>query len=137
MLKECAVKYYREGYNCAESILRAGNEVYDLGLHDKDMIMTAGFGGGLQIGDICGALNAAVCVLSSKYVETKAHDCDFLRPLIQKMVISFQKKMGSRQCAHIKPVFHTKEMKCENTVAISAEVLEEVVNEWEMEKAAA
>ena len=45
MLKEVAIKYYRMGYNCAESIIRAGNEVYDLGLHDKDMNMTAAFGG--------------------------------------------------------------------------------------------
>lgn len=136
MFKECAVKYYHQGYNCAESIIRAGNEYYDLGLHDKDMIMTAGFGGGLMIGDVCGALNGAICVLSSKYVETKAHDCDFLRPLIQKMVIAFQKKMGSRVCAKIKPVFHSPERKCENTVAAAAEVLEEVVMEWEKEKAA-
>ena len=74
MLKEVAIKYYRMGYNCAESIIRAGNEVYDLGLHDKDMNMTAAFGGGFQIGDVCGALSGAACVISSRYVETKAHD---------------------------------------------------------------
>lgn len=136
MFKDCAVKYYRMGYNCAESMIRAGNEYYELGLHDKDMIMTAGFGGGLQIGDVCGALTGAVCLLSSKYVETKAHDCEFLRTLTQKMVIAFQKKMGSRLCAQIKPVYHSKEVKCENTVAAAAEVLEEVIQEWEKEKAA-
>ena len=30
MLSETAVKYYHMGYNCAESIIRAGNEVYGL-----------------------------------------------------------------------------------------------------------
>ena len=50
MLAETAVKYYHMGYNCAESIIRAGNEVYGLDLHDRDMIMTAAFGGGFQIG---------------------------------------------------------------------------------------
>ena len=111
MLAETAVKYYHMGYNCAESIIRAGNEVYGLDLHDRDMIMTAAFGGGFQIGDVCGALCGAACVVSARYVETKAHDCAFLRTLTQKLVIAFQNKMGSRLCAQIKPVYHSKEKK--------------------------
>ena len=103
MLAETAVKYYHMGYNCAESIIRAGNEVYGLDLHDRDMKMTAAFGGGFQIGDVCGALCGAACVVSARYVETKAHDCSFLRTLTQKLVIAFQNKMGSRLCAKIKP----------------------------------
>lgn len=134
MLSETAIKYYHMGYNCAESIIRAGNEVYDLGLHDKDMIMTAAFGGGFQIGDVCGALSGAACVISSRYVETKAHDCAYLRPLTQKLVIAFQRRMGSRLCAQIKPVFHSKEKKCERTVEVAASVLEEVIKEWDEEQ---
>ena len=111
MLAETAVKYYHMGYNCAESIIRAGNEVYGLDLHDRDMKMTAAFGGGFQIGDVCGALCGAACVVSARYVETKAHDCSFLRTLTQKLVIAFQNKMGSRLCAKIKPVYHSKEKK--------------------------
>lgn len=133
MLTEAAVKYYRMGYNCAEAIIRAGNEVYDLGLNEKDMIMTAAFGGGFHIGDVCGALCGSACVISSRYVETKAHDCAELRPLTQKLVIAFQNRMGSRLCAKIKPVFHSKELKCENTVATAAGVLEEVIKEWDEE----
>lgn len=133
MLTEVAIKYYRMGYNCAESIIRAGNEVYDLGLHEKDMKMTAAFGGGLQIGDVCGALTGAACVISARYVETKAHDYADMRPLTQKLVIAFQKRMGSRLCAQIKPVFHDKELKCENTVATAAGVLEQVITDWDKE----
>ncbi|RHO30092.1 C-GCAxxG-C-C family protein [Amedibacterium intestinale] len=105
MLKDVAVKYYRNGYNCAESILQAG--------------------------DICGALSGAACVISSRYVETKAHDYKDMREITQKLVSAFQERMGSRLCSQIKPVFHTKETKCENTVAISAEVLEQVIQEWD------
>jgi len=131
MLKDVAVKYYRNGYNCAESILQAGNEYYHLGLHEKDMIMAAAFGGGFQVGDICGALSGAACVISSRYVETKAHDYKDMREITQKLVSAFQERMGSRLCSQIKPVFHTKETKCENAVAISAEVLEQVIQEWD------
>ena len=133
MLAETAVKYYHMGYNCAESIIRAGNEVYGLDLHDRDMKMTAAFGGGFQIGDVCGALCGAACVVSARYVETKAHDCSFLRTLTQKLVIAFQNKMGSRLCAKIKPVYHSKEKKCEHTVETAAAILEEVIREWDEE----
>lgn len=134
MLNEVAIKYYKEGYNCSESILRAGNDVYHLGLHDSDMRMSAAFGGGFQIGDICGALSGAACVVSSRYVKSKAHDCDDLRPLTQALVIAFQNRLGSRLCSQIKPQFHTAELRCENTVRVGAEVLEEVLNEWEAHK---
>lgn len=122
MLSEIAVKYYRMGYNCAESILHAGNEFYNLGLHEEDMRMVAGFGGGLQIQDVCGALCGAVCIVSRRYVETKAHDCEALRPLTQKLVLSFQERMGSCLCEEIKPVFFIKERRCERTVELAANV---------------
>ena len=32
MLKDLAAKYYQQGYNCAETIIRAGNKYYNLGL---------------------------------------------------------------------------------------------------------
>ncbi|MDD3049161.1 MAG: C-GCAxxG-C-C family (seleno)protein [Bacilli bacterium] len=131
MLKEAAIKFYQQGYNCAESILHAGNEVYGLDLHEEDMRMVAAFGGGFQIGDVCGALSGAACVISSKYVENKAHDYVDMRALTQKLVLAFQKRLGSRLCAQIKPTFHSKELKCQNTVAVSAEVLEQVIEEWE------
>lgn len=134
MLEEVARKYYKEGYNCAESMIRAGNEVYNLGLHDKDMIMTAAFGGGMQLGDVCGALTGACCVISARYVETKAHESSIIRPLTQKLVIAFQKEMGSRVCAKIKAVHFSKELHCQNTVGLAASVLEKVIEDWDKEQ---
>lgn len=137
MLKEVAIKYYQQGYNCAESILHAGNEVYELHLHEGDMRMAAAFGGGFQIGDVCGALSGAACVISARYVKTKAHDYQEMRELTQKLVLAFQKRLGSRLCAQIKPIYHNKDVKCQNTVAISAEVLEEIIKEWDKQKSIA
>lgn len=133
MLKEIAGKYYKMGYNCAESTLRAGNDVYDLGLSDHDMKMAAGFGGGLQVGDICGVLSAASCIVSMRYVETKAHDYEKMKPMMQQLVMEFQRRMGSRLCSEIKPVFHTEENKCLDTVLTGAEVIEEFIEKWDKE----
>lgn len=133
MLRDCAKKYYEMGYNCAESIIHAGNEYYNLGLHERDMIMTAAFGGGMQVGDICGCLNAALCVLSMRYVESKAHDCKHLRKLTQRMVVAFQKNLGSRHCCDIKVNFYSKEKGCLKTVLTSADVIQQVMEEWDQD----
>ena len=135
MLREVAEKYYMQGYNCAEAMLRAGNEYYDLGLHESDMRMVAAFGGGFQIGDVCGALSGAACIVSCKYVETKAHDNqDQIRSVTQKLVLTFQKDLGSRHCDQVKPIHYTKEVKCRNTVGLSADVLEKIINDFDTEK---
>lgn len=56
MLKDIAEKYYIQGYNCAESLIRAGNEYYNLNLDENALKMTGAFGGGFHVGDVCGAL---------------------------------------------------------------------------------
>ena len=48
MLKDLAQKYYDMDYNCAESMVHAGNEYYGLGLSEHDMRMVGAFGGGMQ-----------------------------------------------------------------------------------------
>ena len=68
MLKDLYSKYYYdENYNCAETMIRAGNEYYELGLHDREMQMLGGFGAGIQSGNTCGAILAAVSILSMRF----------------------------------------------------------------------
>lgn len=134
MLKDLAEKYYKQGYNCAESIIRAGNEYYNLGLDDKACRMTGAFGAGMQVGDICGALAGSTCIVSSKYIETKAHDSTDVRPVMLKLVRAFQAQFSSRVCSQIKPKFFSKEVACLNTVTLSAEVLENVLSDYEKSK---
>lgn len=129
MLKETAVRYYSEGYNCAESLIRAANEIWKLGLDEKACHLAGGLGGGLQIGDVCGALTGAVCALSCLIIETRAHDCPQLKPLTQKVVLAIQEQLGSRRCDEIKPRLHTAERRCSSVVEICAEVLESVLDQ--------
>ena len=37
MLKEIAAKHYNDGRNCAEALLMAANEQYNLGLTDENI----------------------------------------------------------------------------------------------------
>ena len=86
------------------------------------------------MGDVCGVLTGAACVLSCMFVETKAHDSDVLKPAVMKMVREMQKEYGGRTCAQIKPKYFNKEIRCKNTVLEGAKVLERVIEELKDDK---
>ena len=132
MLKDLLGKYYFEGnYNCAESILRAGNEYYNLGLHDRDMIMVAAYGAGIQSGITCGAVLAGAAILSMKYVEAKAHESADIRPVVVNLMRKFNQKYGSALCKDIKPQSFKPEYRCQKTIEAACDILEEVIAEYQ------
>lgn len=135
MLKDCIGKYYLDGnYNCAETILRAANDYYGLELHDRDMIMVGAYGAGIQTGNTCGAVLGAVAVLSMKYIEAKAHESEDIKPVVQKLMRKFNEKFGSTLCKDIKAQVFTKEIRCQKTIEIACDILEETISEYEAEK---
>lgn len=135
MLKDYIEKYYFEqNYNCAETILRAANEYYDLKLHDRDMIMVGAYGAGIQSGNTCGAVLSAAAVLSLKYVEARAHESEDIRPVVQKLLRKFNEKYGSILCKDIKAQSFKPEYRCKMTVETACDILEETISEYEHEK---
>ncbi len=63
-VKQLAGQYFKDGYNCAEAILRAFREKLKFNLSDEAIKLASGFGGGLgQAGCLCGALAASIMVL--------------------------------------------------------------------------
>ena len=135
MLKDLYEKYYQdENYNCAETLIRAANEYYDLGLHDRDMIAFGVYGGGIQTGNTCGAILSAASVLSMKYIEKKAHDSKDIRPVTTALIREFNKKYGSVLCKDIKPQSFQPDIRCKNTVETACEILEQVITEYEAGK---
>ena len=54
MLKDYALHYYEQGYNCAESLVYGANAAWHLNLDENACHLMAGLGGGLQVGDVCG-----------------------------------------------------------------------------------
>ncbi len=132
MLKDYYEKYYFEqNYNCAETLIRAANEYYDLKLHDRDMIMLGVYGGGIQTGNTCGAILAAASVLSMKYVEQKAHDSKDIKPVTVALIREFNKKYGSVLCKDIKPQSFDPQFRCKNTIEAACDILETVITEYE------
>lgn len=134
MLKDIALEYSLKDYNCAESIILAANDYYNLGIVPRDIHLLSGFGGGMQCGDICGGLAGAIGTIAMKYVENRAHeDRPGLRSKVTKMIRNFEAETGSRVCAQIKPKYYTPETKCQKTIMLAAEVLEKTIAQIEEE----
>ncbi|MBO4636197.1 MAG: C-GCAxxG-C-C family protein [Clostridiales bacterium] len=134
MLKDVLPKYYYDkNYNCAETLIRAGNEYYDLGLNDRDMIMLGGFGAGIQCGNTCGAILAAVSLLSMRYIEAKAHESADIKPVTQAFMREINKAYGSTLCKDIKPQSFKPEYRCKMTIETVSDILEEVINRYDEE----
>lgn len=135
MLKDEIKKYYfDQNYNCAETILRAANDYYNLGLHDNDMKMVGAYGAGIQCGNTCGAILSAAAVLSMKYIETKAHESENIRALGTNLIRKFNMQYGSVLCKDIKPHSFKPECRCQLTVESACDILEEVIAEFEAAK---
>ncbi len=136
MLKDIYSKYYYDqNYNCAETMIRAANEYYDLKLHDRDMIMVGGYGAGIQTGNTCGAILSAVSVLSMKYVEQKAHESKDIKPITTELIRRFNIKYGSILCKDIKPQSFDPQFRCKNTIEAACDILEGVLSEYGKQKA--
>ncbi|HAW16466.1 MAG TPA: hypothetical protein DCW41_07190 [Clostridiales bacterium] len=135
MLKDLYAKYYYEGnYNCAETIIRAGNEYYDLGLHDRDMIALGGFGAGMQSGNTCGAVLAGISILSMKYIEKKAHESTDIKPVTIMLIKRFNQKYGSVLCKDIKPQSFKPDIRCRNTIEAACDIIEDVIEEYDAKR---
>jgi len=132
MLKDLYEKYYYDmNYNCAETIIRAGNDYYNLGLHDRDMIAFGGFGAGIQTGNTCGAILSAVSVLSMKYIEKRAHESNDIKPITTALIREFNKTYGSVLCKDIKPQSFTPDTRCKATIETACDILEQVIADYD------
>ena len=136
MLRDLIEKYYFTGnYNCAETVLHAADEYYGLELPEREMKLVSGFGAGMQTGNVCGALLAAISVLSLKYVETKAHESAAIKPVTTLLTERFLDALdGSLLCREIKPAYFREEVRCLATVQAACDVLEQVIREYEETK---
>ena len=123
MLVENTRKYYKANYNCAETLILAGNETYNLGLDEKTAKVMAAFGGGCGIGHICGALAGALGIISALTVTDRAHETPDFGPIRAEFMAKYEEKLGSYMCSDLKPKYRTEEDGCLQTCVLTAELL--------------
>ena len=114
-------------FNCAEKILYGANEVYRLGLDKKSLKMAAGFGGGMAVGSVCGALTGSIMVLGNLFVRDRAHESTRIKDLVKEMLASYEKEMGCINCEPLKAKYRTEKEKCNYVILKAAEALDAIV----------
>ena len=129
MLKELLETGYgvKEDLNCAEKILYGANRAYQLGFDRDDLKVAAGFGGGMAVESVCGALTASIMVLSRLYVQDRAHESDRIKDLVKELFDLYAEEMGSIICAPLKEQHRTKETGCHTVIVKAAEILDTII----------
>lgn len=116
-----------EDFNCAEKIFYGANEVYHLGLSPESLRIAAGFGGGMAIGSVCGALTAAIMVLGVLFVKERAHESDKIKLLTQELFTAYQEEMSAIDCISLKTRYRTEDLKCRYVITKAAAALDAVI----------
>jgi len=128
MLIETAKKYWAEEYdlNCAECIMYAANEEYDLNLKEETLKVMAGFGGGMATGDVCGVITGAIGAIGIMFTEVSGHKSPRVREMTRELINNFNEKFGYIKCVDLKREY--KDVKrCTLMIEIGSEILESII----------
>lgn len=125
MMKEAAWKYYiDQDMNCAESISRAANEVFGLGLDEAALHAVAGFGAGCYAGRLCGACAGGVAAMSVSHIRTRARTEPESCQKVGEFTRAFIEVNGSDLCCDLKEKNWDGDRRCWKVVERAAEILE-------------
>lgn len=120
---------HRNDFNCAETMLHAANEAYEIGLSEQTMRVASPFGGGMGHEGACGAMTGALMALGAMRGNGKSHQDPRLGELRDEFVRRFEGRFGSTLCATIKARYRDPVKNCQVVVEGAAEILEEVMAE--------
>lgn len=143
MKREIAENYFKQGFNCAQSVALAFKD--DLGIDETTILkLVSPFGGGMgRMREVCGAVSGMLLVLGSKYGYSDPKDAQSKSELysaVQSLMGQFKDKNGSYICRELlgengrsapTPEKRTdeyyKKRPCVLLVGDAAEILEEYI----------
>ncbi len=118
-----------EGLNCAEKILYGANEVYKLGLDKEALKVASGFGGGMGIESVCGAITGAIMAIGCLFANKNTQEIKKTRDLSKKFFNVYESEMGYIDCTPLKKEYRTEENKCSDVILKAAEILDDIIEE--------
>lgn len=140
---ELAHHWHKQGYNCAQAVVAAFEDVIPLSTHQV-MDVSSGFGGGAGTGELCGAISGGIMALGL------THSVDHNDPvgskqrtvaLSQMFQARFQERLGHLRCAELldnpmegwenHPMSQAMgfEKPCHLIVTLATEIVEEMLKE--------
>ncbi|MGV8907175.1 MAG: C-GCAxxG-C-C family protein [Acetobacterium sp.] len=117
--------------NCAETMLRAANDKYDLKLSDDCFHMLQGFGAGFYAEKTCGAFCGSLAALGVLYTEERPSDQAIMTKAAKRLVEEFEEEFGSLNCDYIKAHHRDPVTGCNPVKLRAAEAFSRVVDSLE------
>lgn len=141
MLKDEAKKYIESElkygdkrhlyhYNCAEVMLNACNDYYNLNLDKNTLKVMAPFGGGLCSEKTCGILTGGAAAIGIIFAEDKPSENIKMKEITKKWIEKFEKEFKNTDCKVIKEIKRDENEGCKPLIIKGAEILEEIINEY-------
>ena len=139
-----AVKLFKSGFNCAQSVFGAYADMFDLD-HETALKMSGALGGGVgRMREVCGAVLSMSLIAGLKEGNSDPHNEEAkgnIYELVRQMSHMFKKRQGTIICREIlgiegmeessKPSIRTPEFyetrPCAGIVRCAAEIIDEVL----------
>ena len=127
-MKEKAVYYFKNGYSCSESIIRAA---IDEGLCDPVLLSCAtSFSGGMSSGCVCGTVAACQMILGFNYGRDNIRDNEVCaREKAKELVDKFKEKNKVTCCRILSGGLEgaARKERCSKYVIDCCDILEEML----------
>ncbi|MCB2295370.1 C-GCAxxG-C-C family protein [Clostridium algoriphilum] len=129
MLMNNINKYYTKeyDYSCAEVLIYAASDEYNMHLTSETFKAMSSFGGGMAIESVCGAITASLAVIGILFTKERAHEGDRVKKLCTELFQKFDAKLGANNCAMLKAKYKTEDIGCRVMIETAAEILDEIV----------
>lgn len=94
-----AVKFHKEGYNCAESIIKAANEDSNLNI---PVSIGSPFGAGMATGNTCGAITGTLMAIGALKGRNSSDEKNDSMKITKEVINKVKEKYGTIECAQLK-----------------------------------
>jgi len=121
-MKEKALHFYAQGYNCSQCILKAAETVYSIPVSRQSMSICSGISTGFGVNGMCSVLIAGVMALGLLFDEGT------VKRLRVKLLTRFHERFRSMDCGALKAQRQSG-MHCEAIVGEVASLLETIIAE--------
>lgn len=118
---ERVIEFHKEGYNCAESILKAFNE--DTGLNIPVSIASP-FGSGMSVGSTCGAITGTLMAIGALRGRNTSEEKNNSRILTKEIITKVKEEYGTLECIELKK----KGVTCGEIIEYAYKILKEYIN---------
>ncbi|MCY6484988.1 C-GCAxxG-C-C family protein [Clostridium aestuarii] len=115
-----AVKFFEEGYNCAEAVIKAVNEEKKLNI---PVSVGTPFGSGMSVGSTCGAIAGAIIALGAIKGRETYMEPNEARSSSKEILKNIKEKYGTLECKELK----RKGVSCKEIVNYAYNILNEYI----------